>query len=119
MSNPLSPLISSRLIFGTGQRVGSKTGEPEVIALPAHDIFHALCLGKSGYGKSRWLCSFAIMLLSRNIPFFLIDNTGDLSRLLLHQLLALGYFSSKKDPFSTLLYLDIHSAQKEDLYLSF
>src|SRR5207249_4501512 len=59
------------------------------------------------------------MMLSRNIPFFLVDSAGDLARLLLHQLLALGWFSLQNDPFSKLVYVDLNAARKQGLYLSY
>src|SRR5215212_8415182 len=119
MDYQLSPPLQSLLLLGTGVRVGREEREPEVITLPARDIFHTLCLGKSGYGKSRWLCGLALVLLSRNIPFFLIDNAGDLARLLLRQLIALGWFSTQRDPFAKLLYLDMYTARTRGCYLPF
>src|SRR5690348_1598979 len=119
MSNHLSSPLQSVLLLGTGVRVGRKQSEPEVIALPTRSIFHTLCLGKSGYGKSRWLCALALVLLSRNIPFFLIDPAGDLARLVLQQLLSLGWFSYRSDPFSELIYLDLNTARKHNSYLPF
>src|SRR6266487_814184 len=119
MNQQLFPPIHSLLLLGTGVRVRREEDEPEVIALPARDIFHTMCIGKSGYGKSRWLCALALMLLSRNIPFFLIDPAGDLARLLLKHLIALGWFSGRPDPLTRLVYLDMNTARKQALYLPF
>ncbi len=119
MDNQLVRHIQSMLLLGTGVRVSNEQREPEVIALPARNIFHAMVVGKSGYGKSRWLCALALVLLNRRIPFFLIDNAGDLARLLLQQLLSLGWFSGRMDPFSRLLYLDMNTARNRGLYLPF
>src|SRR5262245_49436480 len=118
MDNQLTQLIHSLLLLGTGVRVGSDKSEPEVIALPARSIFHTMVVGKSGYGKSRWLCALALVLLSRNIPFFLIDPHGDLARLLLQLLIDLGWFSRQPDPFSKLLCLDVNTAYNRGLHLS-
>lgn len=119
MTNQLSQPIRSLLLLGTGVRVGREEREPEVIALPARDIFHTMVVGKSGYGKSRWLCALALVLLSRGIPIVLIDNAGDLARLLLQQLIAFGWFSAQRDPYSRLLYLDMNTTRKRGMYLPF
>jgi hypothetical protein len=119
MSRALSHPVNSVLLVGTGARVGRKERELEPITLPVRDIFHTFCVGKSGYGKSRWLCSLALVLLSRHIPFILIDPAGDLARLLLQLLINLGWFSSQPDPFSRLLYLDMNTARNKGMYLPF
>jgi hypothetical protein len=114
-----SPSTNAQLILGVGQRIGTHREGREVVSLPCQDLMHTLCTGKSGFGKSRFLCAFAVMLLSRGIPFILIDPAGDLARLMLAQLVALGYFAQHTDPFANLLYLDIPAAHARQLYLPF
>src|SRR3712207_323578 len=108
----------NQLILGSGTGYGCGSGR-EVIALPADKLMHTWCAGKSGYGKSYWLCSLFVMLLSRGVNSVLIDPSGDLSRLALKQLIALGYFDHHPDPFSKLMYLDLPAALKQDRYLPF
>ncbi len=119
MSYQLLPPIQSLLLLGTGVRVGREEREPEVITLPTRSIFHTFSCGKSGYGKSRFLCGLALTMLSRNVPYFLIDPAGDLARLLLQLHIKLGWYSGRKDPFSKLVFLDINAARKKGLYLSY
>lgn len=118
MSNRLTNSIPDLLLLGTGTRVGREESELEVVALPAQAIFHSVIFGKSGYGKSRFLCALALMLLSRGIPFFLIDKTGDLAGLLLQLLISLEWFS-QADAFSQLVFLDLNKARQKGLYLPF
>ena len=65
----------------------------------------------------RFLCALAVMLFSRGVSFTLIDPAGDLGRLVLQQLVALGYFDAHPEPFSQLLYLDMPAAHRQGLYL--
>jgi hypothetical protein len=57
--------------------------------------------------------------LSRNIPFILVDKAGDLARLLLQLLISLGWFAGQSDPYGKLLYLDMNTARKRELFLPF
>jgi hypothetical protein len=108
-----------QLVLGTGQRLDTGKYEREVVQLPAHSLTHGIWAGKTGYGKSRALCAFAILLLKHKIGFTLIDPAGDLARLILQQLLALGYFDHHPDPFTQLIYLDIPTALRQEQYLPF
>jgi hypothetical protein len=108
-----------QLVLGIGQRLDTGRYEREVVQLPAYALTHGIWSGKTGYGKSRALCAFAILLLKHNIGFTLVDPAGDLARLILQQLLALGYFDHHPDPFGQLIYLDIPAALRQERYLPF
>ena len=79
---------------------------------------HIHVIGKSGSGKSRWLAGFCRNLLRAGFSFTLIDPHGDLSRLVLQQLVADGYFDHP-GAYDRLTYLDIPGAAKHDRYLRF
>lgn len=107
------------LVLGTGVRLGYVSCEREVIGLPAQHLMHTWCVGRSGFGKSRWLCSLIVLLLRHGISFTLIDPAGDLAQLVLKQLISLGYFDARPAAFSELLYLDLPAALKRNLFLPF
>ncbi len=73
---------------------------------------HIHVIGNSGSGKSRWLAGFCRNLLRAGFSFTLIDPHGDLARLVLHQLVADGYFDHD-EAFETVTYLDIPGAAKQ------
>src|SRR3954447_1438624 len=79
---------------------------------------HIHVIGKSGSGKSRWLAGFCRNLLRAGFSFTLIDPHGDLSRLVLQQLVADGYFD-QPGAFDRLTYLDIPGAAKQQRFLRF
>jgi hypothetical protein len=106
------------LILGTGWRWDDPAHQRGLVTLPIRELMHTHCIGKSNYGKSRWLASLFLMLLSRGVSATLIDPTGDLSRLVLQQLIATGYFA-RPDAFDQLVYLDIPSALQQGRYLPF
>jgi hypothetical protein len=107
------------IIFGTGTPIGTGSTEREVITLPVRDVMHSHVIGKSSFGKSRFLCSLFLVLMHRGISCTLIDPAGDASRLILQYLISLGYFSAHTDAFSRVIYLDIPGAYKRDLYVPF
>jgi hypothetical protein len=110
--------LASLLILGTGWRWDDPEHQRGLVTLPIRELMHTHCIGKSNYGKSRWLASLFLMLLSRGVSATLIDPTGDLSRLVLHQLIATGYFE-QPDAFDRLVYLDIPGALQQGRYLPF
>jgi hypothetical protein len=116
---PTVPAVSSQIIFGTGTRVGGGASDRELIGLPTQALMHGWVAGKSGYGKSRFICGLVPMLLSRGVGCIVIDPAGDLARLCLKQLMALGYFDHHPDPFGNLIYLDLPGALRQELYLPF
>src|SRR2546425_2855275 len=100
------------IILGTGFRVGAQNTERELITLPMRDLHHLHCCGVSGYGKSSFIASFIVMLLSQNIPVFVIDPHGDLAKLVLKLLIHLGYFTHPA-AFDQLIYLDLATAARQ------
>jgi len=79
--------------------------------LRAH--FHVVGISESG--KSNFLAGFFINLLLSNRAATLIDPHGDLSTLIVKQLLARGYFNAP-DALEKLLYLNIPRAEERGLY---
>src|SRR5437763_13276953 len=107
---------AASLILGTGWRCEDPARAPGLVTLLVRELIHAHCIGKSNYGKSRWLAALFLMLLSRGVSATVIDPTGDLSRLLLKQLIATGYVE-RPDAFDTLVYLDLPAAPRQGRYL--
>src|SRR4051794_12334139 len=79
---------------------------------------HGHVIGASKSGKSRFLASLYIQLLQAGYSVTLIDPHGDLAKLILSQLLAMGYFESP-DAFDKLTYLDFPCAERLDLFMPF
>jgi hypothetical protein len=109
-----------RIILGVGSRYPqTMRNERELVTIPARDLMHIHVIGKSGYGKSFWLATFFLMLLSCGISATIVDVSGDLSRLVLRLLIATGFFQSHPDAFSRLIYLNLPHAAKRRLYAPF
>lgn len=106
------------IIFGAGHRYEDPPMRQGLITLPTDKLMHTHCIGKSSYGKSRFLASYFLMLLSRGVSATLIDPAGDLSRLVLEQLIATGYFA-RSDATEKLVYLDIAGAARRKRYVPF
>src|SRR3712207_4312001 len=113
------------IIFGTGQRIFAAPfalapiQPDEVISMPLSDVFHSVCFGMSGAGKSRALVSFCTMLLHRGIGFTLLDPSGDTFHLLQKIICSLGYFDHHPSPFENLIALDLPAAFKSGYYPAF
>src|SRR5947208_3287358 len=104
------------LILGIGgpYKPKGQTTESKPVTLPAHSLMHTHCIGKSGFGKSYWLATLFLVLLSQGQSATLIDPAGDLARLVLKILIATGYFDTYPDAFERLVYLDIPRAAQRD-----
>lgn len=79
---------------------------------------HGHVIGASKSGKSRFLASLYIQLLQAGYSVTLVDPHGDLAKLILSQLLAMGFFDSPK-AFDKLTYLDFPCAERLDLFMPF
>lgn len=79
---------------------------------------HIHVIGKSGSGKSRWLAGFYVNLLRAGYTATLIDPHGDLAKLVLHRLVAEGFFE-QEGAFDRLRYLDVPGAATQGRYLRF
>lgn len=109
------------LILGTGTPYfpdGQSIGQ-QLITIPTDSLMHMHCIGKSGYGKSYWLASLFLMLLSRGLSATLLDPSGDLARLVLKLLVQSRFFETCPDAFERLVYLDIPRGAKQHLYMPF
>src|SRR6266487_4186113 len=75
-------------------------------------------IGTSGSGKSYMLAHLFLMLYRRGYAVTLIDPHGDLTKLVLSHLVASGVY---RDPtsFERILYLDLPTAERENLFLPF
>src|SRR3712207_7732309 len=67
---------------------------PRSTLFPYTTLFRSI--GVSGSGKSRYLASLYTNLISNGFPATLIDPHGDLAALVLHTLIARGYFRSEE-----------------------
>lgn len=106
------------IILGSGSALGAPTTPRALISISAADLKHTHVIGTSGAGKSRWLASFFLSLMSHHVGAILIDPAGDLSRLLLKLLIATGYFTLPH-AFDRLIYLDLPGALRQGRYLPF
>src|SRR2546423_6217968 len=79
---------------------------------------HGHVIGQSKSGKSRFLATLYIQLLQAGYSVTLIDPAGDLAKLILSALLAMGYFE-QPGALNKLLYLDFPCAERLDLFLPF
>ncbi len=79
---------------------------------------HFHCIGKSGYGKSRFLAGLYLGLLKAGLSATLIDPHGDLARLVLSHLVADGYFE-QQGAYERLLYLDLPAATRANRFVPF
>src|SRR5713226_355594 len=79
---------------------------------------HGHVIGKSGSGKSYFLASLYIALLQAGFSVTLIDPAGDLAKLILTHLVAMGYYN---DPlfYNKVVYLDIPRAYRHQRYFPF
>src|SRR5437868_3070998 len=79
---------------------------------------HGHAIGKSGSGKSYFLASLYIALLQAGFSVTLIDPAGDLAKLILSHLVAMGCYN---DPsfYNKLVYLDIPRAYRHQRYFAF
>jgi hypothetical protein len=109
------------LILGIGSPyvVKGQIAGRDLVTVPARSLMHAHCIGKSGYGKSYWLASLFLMMLSRGLSATLIDPSGDLARLVLKLLIATRFFETYPDAFDKLIYLDIPRAAERERYVPF
>lgn len=73
-------------------------------------------LGRSGSGKSRWLCHWALQLIRTGHGVIFLDPHGDTVRLVLAHLLAGGYFD-RPGASERLRYLDLPGAARVDRYI--
>lgn len=110
--------VEQSIILGAGHLYGDPPTRQALVALPIGKLMHTHCIGKSSYGKSRFLASYFLMLLSRGVSATLIDPAGDLSRLVLEQLIATGFFDHS-DAMDKLVYLDIPKAARLKRYVPF
>lgn len=79
---------------------------------------HGHVIGRSKSGKSRFLASLYIQLLQAGYSVTLIDPAGDLAKLILATLVAMGYFE-QPDGLKRLTYLDLPCAERLDLFMPF
>ncbi len=75
-------------------------------------------IGVSGSGKSRFLAGLYLDLLAHGMPATLIDPHGDLAKLVLAHLVAMGVY---RDPaaFTRIRYLDLPAAERAGRFLPF
>jgi hypothetical protein len=109
------------LILGIGSPYAVKgpiTGH-DLVTLPTSALMHAHCIGKSGYGKSYWLASLFVLLLSHGVSATLIDPSGDLARLVLKLLIATRFFETYPDAMERVIYLDIPRAAERERFVPF
>lgn len=79
---------------------------------------HAHIIGKTGSGKSNFLAWMFLSLFRSGQAVTLIDPHGDLSQLILSQLVSDGFFDTP-EAFKKLIYLDIPQARRANRYLPF
>src|SRR5690349_10374210 len=114
-------MSKAKLILGTGSLYHplKRGGRSGYVDIPVGSLRHTHVIGKTGSGKSSWLAAFYLMLLSRGISVTLIDPAGDLSALVLNQLIATGFFRTYPDAFSRVVYLNIPEAARRGLYIPY
>jgi hypothetical protein len=113
--------MMGKIILGTGSIYGPGNTErgQELVAIPDHALMHGLVTGKSGYGKSYFIASLVVVLLSSSVQVILLDPHGETSKLVLHLLLSTNFFNIYPDAYSRLLYLNLPLAASQQRYLPF
>jgi hypothetical protein len=86
-------------------------GKPFVLSTPELVAAHQMCFGVSGSGKSRYLASVWLQLVSQGVAASLIDPTGDMSRLILGTLIENKVFANSH-AFDRLYYVNFGRADK-------